>query len=645
MLTSILPPEIRCYFPYPSVRPYQDRLIKSIYDATLEGRNYAGEAANGLGKTIAVLSAVLPVAKEHGFTILYTARTHKQHDRVIDELRAISKKTKVTGISLRGRSSMCLHPLILRHASDARSAMEVCSHLKELERCPYYRNMDEQFERCSNLQIYLRSRPSMALEICEICRKEKFCPYELTKLVIGEVDVVALSYIYILEPNVRDNFFKYLSKPIDKTILIIDEAHNFPSTALEIASDQLTIFTIRQAEQEAKRNNKEDIATFCRHIEKIVTRTAKHVKEELSISPERFLEAPLKETRINDFPSFLDYMLVIGDSIRRNQLMHGEFPRSYINSVAKFFVKWLYTVEDSAFSHILSKYKVRGGVTSSKLEIVALDPRKVTEPIISSVHCTISISGTLEPIEAYTKIIGLPDDTLCEALPSPFLKEHILPLACTGISTSLERRTPEMYKKIARRISEAIRYTPGNVGVFTASYEVLEGLIDAGFENMIDKRFFHEQQTMSSRQNDLLLRRFKSYADKGGAILLGVQGGRNSEGEDYPGSQMTSVVIVGVPYAKPLPRVEAQTRYFEKQFPGHGHEYGYVIPALKKASQASGRPIRTLEDRGAIIFLDYRFSTAYCRKYLPVWIRKNLKILPDEDGAIARELLLFFGLQ
>ncbi len=107
---------------------------------------------------------------------------------------------------------------------------------------------------------------------------------------------------------------------------------------------------------------------------------------------------------------------------------------------------------------------------------------------------------------------------------------------------------------------------------------------------------------------------------------------------------MNSVVVVGVPYAEPTPRIEKQIRYYEKCFPRHGRQYGYVLPALKKASQTAGRPIRTLKDRGAIIFLDYRFATKYCRQFLPSWISRGMKTLPDEDGAIARELMLFYGL-
>jgi len=97
-----------------------------------------------------------------------------------------------------------------------------------------------------------------------------------------------------------------------------------------------------------------------------------------------------------------------------------------------------------------------------------------------------------------------------------------------------------------------------------------------------------------------------------------------------------------VSYAEPSPRVKAQISYFEKCFPGLGREYGYVLPAMRKASQAAGRPIRTLEDKGAIVFLDHRFATFYCQRFLPLWIRRDLKTLPNSDNAIAHEISRFF---
>ncbi len=636
--------EIAEFFPYSSIRPFQDEFVNAIYEAVETGSHIVLEGSNGLGKTVAALSACLPLAKEQDLQILYVAKTHRQHDRVIEELNAISRKKAVSGISIRGRCEMCLHPFIVRHAPDARSAMEICEQLKAREQCPYHRNMEEKFDRLEEVQLHIESKPYTTSEIQEICRIEGFCPYELAKRLLGEVDVVALSYMYVFDPVIRNAFLKSLERPLDEVILVVDEAHNLPDAAVEMASDRLSIFAVRQAEREAKEHDYEDVAIFCRRFRALMERMAMHLEDESYVPPKTLIEKIKARAGIKAPLSFFDYLHDAGNTIKRDLLAHGKYPRSYVHRVGEFLLRWLETSNDDSFTHVMSKYVTKIGGASARLEVVALDPSKITKPVFSSVYCSINMSGTLEPLESYIKITRLPEKTIRKAVPSPFPKEHILPLVCCGVTTAMQSRTKSMYKKLVKRIAEAIRYTPeGNVGVFAASYEVSQGLLNAGIEDVTDKKFFVEHRGMMSKENEQLIKQFKSYAEKDGAILLGVEGGRASEGTDYPGKQMETVIIVGVPYAHPSPRVKAQIQYYEKKFPGHGREYGYAWPALRKASQAAGRPIRSLDDRGAIIFMDYRFSTAYCRNYLPRWIRKNLKTLPDEDGAIAKELILFFG--
>jgi len=202
-----------------------------------------------------------------------------------------------------------------------------------------------------------------------------------------------------------------------------------------------------------------------------------------------------------------------------------------------------------------------------------------------------------------------------------------------------------MYQKMIDRINEVVNSTPTNTGVFAASFEVLNSLLSEGLENFLLKPVFHERRGMTSKANEKMVQDFKVCGDKGGAVFLGVQGGRTSEGVDFPGNQMNSVIVVGVPYAEPTPRVKAQIDYYEQCFPRLGREYGYILPAMKKASQAAGRPIRTLEDRGAIVFLDYRFSTAYCKSFLPSWITNGMKVLPDQKDVLSSEVANFFKTQ
>lgn len=265
------------FFPYAEVRPFQDQFIKTIFSAVEEGCSVAIEGSNGLGKTIAALSACLPKAFEKNLKILYVARTHRQHDRVIEELKTISRKQSVSGLSVRGRHEMCLNRFVKDNAQDARAVMEICELLKTKNRCLYYRNIEEKKSQCSQLQQRILSQPHSASEILRACQNKGFCPYELTKTCLTDVNVIALSYLYIFEPTIRNAFLKNLDLPLSKTILIIDEAHNLPETAVGIASSSLTLFALKQAQAEAGEFKHRDIEMFTRTIQNEIVAMAKGI--------------------------------------------------------------------------------------------------------------------------------------------------------------------------------------------------------------------------------------------------------------------------------------------------------------------------------------------------------------------------------
>jgi len=640
-----LPSQVTEYFPYNSVRPHQDEFISTVFNAVHDRRSVLIEGSNGLGKTIAALSACLPVAIEKNLKILYVARTHRQHDRVIEELRAVFRKHQVTGVSIRGRNEMCLNVFATRGAFDSKSLMEVCELLKAKNRCPYYINVDERTYDYLLLQQQIATRPYMASEIQSICMKREVCPYELVKSALSDAKVVALSYLYVFDPDIRKAFLKNLETELQKIILIVDEAHNLPETAIDISSSTLSLFVMKQAELEANRFNNRDIEDFAHFFRIEVEKLTDKINREEIISPNRIIEIIQKQGSITNPREFFEQFHEVGNSVRKSLLAEGKNPRSYIHAMGEFMLKWLENLGDTSFINVASRYFNKENNKTAKLEIVSLDPSKITEPVFSSTYANVIMSGTLQPLEAYSRITRLPESTVKCIVPSPFPKEHVFSAVCLGVTTAMEKRTPVMYQTIIQRINEVAQNTPANTGVFAASFGVLKALLAEGLENVIEKPLFHERKGMTSKANEKMVSDFKACGDRNGAVFLGVQGGRTSEGVDFPGNQMNSVIVVGVPYATPTPRVKAQIDYYEKCFPGLGREYGYVLPAMKKASQAAGRPIRTLDDRGAIVFLDYRFATNYCRGFHPSWISNGMKTLPNEKGALAREISNFFKIQ
>jgi DNA excision repair protein ERCC-2 len=630
------------YFPYAEVRPHQDEFMSTIFEAVEAHRSVVIEGCNGLGKTVASLSACLSRAVDEKLKILYVARTHRQHDRVMEELKVISRKKPVSGLSVRSRREMCLNSLITRHAMDAREAIETCELLKASGRCTYHTSIDDREDEYSELRDQIIAHPCTASEIHRISRRRGFCPYEVIRSSLADIDVIALSYLYVFEPVIRGAFLKSLETPLSKTLLIIDEAHNLPQTAVDIASTSLSLFSIRQAEIETRKYVYDDIAGFARTFKKGVEEMASEVAGEALVPSASLLKFFQEKAGVSDPRRFFELIRDAGTLIKRDLLTRGKYPRSFLYTLGCFLLRWLETVKAESFVDVLTKYVPKQGPPSARLEVAALDPSIITAPVFSQTYCNVLMSGTLQPLEAFVSVTKLPQTSVMSVVPSPFPKEHVLSIVSCGVTTAMEKRTPEMYEKIVNRVEEVVSHTPKNTGVFAASFEVLGNLLVGGLKKVTDKPLFCEHRSMSSHENEKMVMEFKAHSKRAGAVLLGVQGGRSSEGVDFPGDEMNSVVIVGVPYAEPTPKVKAQIGYFEKCFPGHGRDYCYVLPAMKKASQAAGRPIRTLEDKAALVFLDYRFAAGHCRTYLPSWIRENLRIFPDEDGAIGRELSLFF---
>ncbi len=147
------------------------------------------------------------------------------------------------------------------------------------------------------------------------------------------------------------------------------------------------------------------------------------------------------------------------------------------------------------------------------------------------------------------------------------------------------------------------------------------------------KKLFIEDSKNSASQNAEMLSNYKDASNHNGGVLLGVCGGRNFEGEDYPGDHMNAVIIIGIPYQSSSPRNQAKIDYYNKAFNGQGWVFAYLYPAIQRANQASGRPILKESDKGVIVFMDSRFNDK--RGWISEWVRNEIKIYPDRKNVIS----------
>ncbi|NJE47814.1 DEAD/DEAH box helicase [Thermococcus sp. GR7] len=615
------------YFPYESLRPHQREFIELVNEAVKNGENAIIEAPTGFGKTVSVLAGILPYAIERGYKVLYLARTHRQMDRVIEELKAINRKTPISGVELRSRKDLCLHSYLTQFTTDAYNAMVVCKNLKKLGKCPFYENEKKKKTEFDELIKFFLQEPSHPMEILDYAQTLELCPYDLTRRIAEKANVIVASYLYLLSPTIRENFLSSLDIDYSDLIVVFDEAHNLPDQAISALSDRLSIHTVNRAIKEADEYREHEIANFLSIFGKGLEMLYEEKLRERDVH-EVPIQPGLVFAHVVDILNLdgrylvktLNEMAAVGDSIREDRIEKGKPPRSYIGRVGEFLLFWLSLIGREDYLFLMSRDK------GLSLELVALDPSKALS-FVKNVQSAIFMSGTLTPLEAFRDVMGIENAKL-KKFPRMVKRENAQVLVAKDVSTRGEERSMEVYKRMVDYIVEAVKLIPKNVGVFTASYEVLQGLLSANLEVRLEgtgKAIFIEKQGATSQENDLLVAKFKAHARGKGAVLLGVMGGRNSEGQDYSGDEMNGVILVGIPYARPTPRVQAQIRYFERKFPGKGRYYGYYLPAHRKLVQAAGRVHRSAEEKGSIIVLDYRLLWKGIKKDLPDWMRETMR--------------------
>ncbi len=649
------------FFPYEQFRQEQENIIIQIEKASADKKNSLLSAPNGTGKTIIALSALLPLALKNNLKIIYLCRTHSQNTRIIKELTKISKflvknntNIKVNGLSIRGRNEMCLNEILLSLKLKPRESMAVCGDLRKNKSCKYFLNLlkkKDMHDNPINIAPDLLDKPVDAEELIHFCRDKKLCPYFLSKFLLKEMKLIICNYQWIFNPFIRKNFLQFIDKELSDCILVLDECHNVIDMATEVNSDRITPYSLRLCLKDLEiyrstNNMQRFVKSLLNHIDK----KKKNITDiEKEIDAEKFLAqvyTMMRFSNLNDFKNFITDLQDFSASIHEEKLANGEFSRDYLGFLAEFWIKWMkcYLLDNYFFCYNIKRIK---GKSAISMEIVALDPREIAIPILRECYTSVHLSGTVNPF-VYNNLMGLQNSGKCYkgiVAGSPFHKKNIKAIITEGVDTRGKNRNAPMFKKMLSKINEVLYCTPANVGIFCASYKILNALTKNGIESIAsknNKQLFIEEPGLSASENAYLVNDFKSMAisSRNGAVLLGVCGGRNSEGEDYPGDHMNSVVIAGFPYHLPTPRVEAKIKYYDKVFNNQGWNFAYLYPAIQRANQASGRPIRKIEDKGAIIFMDSRFKQK--AKWISEWVRKEIEIVPDKPNALLQNLNSFW---
>lgn len=598
-------------FPHNQMRPIQEEVVDLIAKELETKNSVVIHAPTGLGKTAASIAPALTLALEQNKTVFFLTSKNTQHKIAVDTLQKIKEKfnIKIKATDIVGKKWMCIQPGISLLSSNEFN--EYCKTLREDKKCAFFENVKKGESLTPKSKIAMAQlqelSPVTVEQIIEVGQQEEVCPYELGMLLAKEANVVVADYYYLFHPKIRENFLKKNEKLLEDSIIIIDEGHNLPNRLKDLATQQISTVLLKRAASEAKKYGYMNMLTVIEKMMLILSKLIPDRVDEAIVSREQFVN---ELNQITDYQEFMKESYRISDNIREEQ------KTSFMGSLANFMDAWL--GGDNGFVRIINK---RRGYNEDNITLSyrCLDPSIVSREVIANSAGTILMSGTLTPTSMYSELLGFPKKTVSQEFPSPFPPENRLNMIIAKTSTKFTTRSESQYKEIAKVVTDIINATPGNSAIFFPSYYMKEQ-VDK-YLIKIEKTVFHERQEMTKQDKDEMIERFREYK-KTGATLLAVVSGSFGEGIDLPGDELKTVVVVGLPLAKPDLETKALINYYDQKFK-NGWNYGYVFPAFNKVIQNAGRCIRSSTDKGVIIFLDERYTwNQYYRCFPEDWKMK-----------------------
>ena len=618
------PNEKAPYLPY-APRPAQIQIISDIRDALDAGKHIVIESGTGTGKTIVSLASALEHAIPRGKRIVYLTRTITQSDQVMKEVKAISSLKRIAGVPVTGRSRSCPYVKTLRGYETLSPAVlsSLCEERKAGHKCRYFECLKDKLPEADR---YLRTQFPKSDELDAFCEKLGTCPYEMKKLLMKGCEVVAAPYVHILSEDIRSNFLRNMDVEDSNVLLVIDEAHNLVDAARDQESFSIDTDLLDSALDECTTMKTDTplapgigIRTFLEFLKSSVKSLATQLiglgGSEALLRPPTMLEdrifAKFSITR-DQLSLLLDHLEDIGNSRTERMMEEGEAKISDIYTVAILLKKWMLTRDDMFIR------AVKTGDDGEYLSAACIDPQDVVS-FIRTRQGAVHMSGTLQPLDQYVKVLGLPKDTVTAIYPSPFPKENRKVVYMTNVTTRYQdmQRNPAMFNIMERTIAKLCNLVHKNTLVFFPSYGMMKKMRPY-LERDISKDLYFEE---SGRPNMTAqaLTRFRKGRD---GVFCSVMGGSVAEGIDFPGEELCFAIIVGIPFPPPTLETTAMSDMFDRKYgPWTGWKFVSQAPAMRKMKQAIGRLIRTETDRGMAVIMDSRVS-----KYA-----KELDAVPTED--------------
>ncbi|MCQ2085458.1 MAG: DEAD/DEAH box helicase family protein, partial [archaeon] len=472
------------YLPY-KPRETQIDIIADIRSALNRGKHIVIESGTGTGKTITSLAGSLEHAEAHGKKIIYITRTISQSDQVMKELKAISTLKPVSGITLTGRNKSC--PLLQARADfdklSPTALSTLCSDRKQKSQqgrpggCPYFEKVPHLIEI---IEDYCKKQFPRSDEIDAYCKARSVCPYEIKKAMMKDFDVIVAPYIHIIDPDIRENFFSALDVEEKDVVLIVDEAHNLMDAVRSQESFTISTRLINSAADECQAFNKPEVAdrvTLDDFMKAFKSAVRELGSKKIGFNMKEALLEPnaLEDILIRLLGLSLEMLNAVAERLvelgekREEAIADTDAPSSPMLEFATLVRAWIKSPADRYVKSI--KVNEEGEFPRAS----CIDPVVICG-FMNALPGAVHMSGTLQPLDNYAKVLGLPNTAIPRTYPSPFPKDNKLVVYTKDMTMNYQelQANPSMKTKIQKMIAQLCNAVDKNILVFMPSYRVMK---------------------------------------------------------------------------------------------------------------------------------------------------------------------------
>lgn len=562
-------------FPYKEYRKGQREIAKYVYQVCKDGKIFFFEAPTGIGKTMSSLFPSLKTFKDDiNEKIFYLSAKNQTKIVAYDAMETlIDHGLDCHSIVLSSREQMC--PL-----DESKCNPEECKFARN-----YYSKLRDSLK-----EMLLKEKNFSKEKILSYCYSQELCPFKFELDLSLYCDVIICDYNYVFDPLVY--LKRFFDEDETKYFVLIDEAHNLSERIKEMYSCSLDNNVLLETKQKLK-------SVKAPSLKKKITKMISYL--DLYISNNNVV---YENGFDNEFQSYLDDLYIGLQNFLKDHKKEVEVTSLIMDC---FRMVYRFTkIQEYVNDDFVYYSKSEGG--HIQLVIKCLNASRLIKTTISKLRGGIFFSATLTPLDYYIKTLGGDENTPYLKVSSPFFKDQIKVLIQDNISTKYKDRQSS-YLKIAESIKGFVSSKVGNYLVYFPSYQYLEE-VKKVYEVTFEKLIYQERDMNLEKKNEFL----KNYQPNPTSSTVGfaVLGGSFAEGIDLTNDKLIGVIVVGVG----LPMISFERdlikNYYNKQNV-NGYDYAYVNPGKNKVMQASGRLIRTLDDYGALLFIDERFVTSKYR--------------------------------